>query len=171
MFILSHKFFSQRSLQFLIVVISSFAFCSCSSDSVFEENVDLEDKTWLGSDSIQFSFRIEDQAKKYDVFYNIRNTITYPYQNLYMSYYLKNNEGDTLSEDLVNVILFDPKTGKPHGTGLGDIFSHQFKIIPHYQFPDTGVYSLQLKQSMRRDSLPNVMSVGITITEASPIEE
>ncbi len=144
---------------------------SCNSDRIYEENVDLQNKTWLASDSVQFSFRIEEPHKKYDIFYNVRNTVAYPYQNLYIHYYLKNHQGDTLNNDLMNIVLFDPKTGEPFGNGLGDIFSHQYRIIPEFQFPDTGAYSLQLKQFMRRDSLPELLSIGISIKEAVPAED
>lgn len=168
---LSNQFSPHKGLQFLTVIIFSLGFFACNSGSVFEENVDIENKTWLANDSVQFSFRIDAADLKYDIFYNVRNTITYPYHNLYINYYLKDSQGDTINQDLVDFFLFEPKTGKPYGKGLGDIFSHQFKMIPQYQFPDTGVYSLEIKQYMRQDSLPEILSVGISIKEALPSEE
>lgn len=161
----SDNFFLKRQFLFLTLILTFLGLGGCSSDSVYEENIDLEDKTWVASDSIQFSFRIEEPDKRYNIFYNVRNTITYPYNNLYLSYYLKNSQGDTIDQNLMNIILFEPKTGKPQGKGLGDIFSHQYRIIPAYEFPDTGVYSLRLKQSMRMDSLPEILSIGISVKE------
>lgn len=160
-----------KKLQILIVAICMLGLGSCDSGSVYEENVDIQNKTWLASDSVQFSFRIDEPDKKYDIFYNVRNTITYPYQNLYFTYSLRDLQGDSLRAGLMNIILFDPKTGKPHGNGLGDIFSHQYKILPEYQFPDTGVYTLHLKQAMRIDSLQEILSTGISVKEAVPASE
>ena len=133
---------------------------------VYEENIDIEDKTWLANDTLSFSFKVEEKANMYDVYYNVRNTITYPYQNLYVNYTLQNTAGDTIRKDLINMTLFDPKTGKPFGNGLGDIFSHQFRVMSQYQFPDTGVYHFKLNQFMRRDSLPEILSVGVSIKDA-----
>ena len=133
---------------------------------VYEENIDIEDKIWLANDTLNFSFKVEDKASMYNVYYNVRNTITYPYQNLYVNYTLQNTAGDTIRKDLINMTLFDPKTGKPFGNGLGDIFSHQFRVMSQYQFPDTGVYHFKLNQFMRRDSLPEILSVGVSIKDA-----
>ena len=148
------------------MILVCMGFASCNSDMVYEENIDIEDKTWLANDTLSFSFKVEEKANMYDVYYNVRNTITYPYQNLYVNYTLQNTAGDTIRKDLINMTLFDPKTGKPFGNGLGDIFSHQFRVMSQYQFPDTGVYHFKLNQFMRRDSLPEILSVGVSIKDA-----
>ncbi len=166
MSIIANIFPFTNKLQILILAICMLCLLACDSGSVYEENVDIHNKTWLAGDSIQFSFRIDEPDKKYDIYYNVRNTITYPFQNLYVTYDLTDLQGDSLRADLVNILLFDPKTGKPHGNGLGDIFSHQHKILPEFQFPDTGVYTLHLKQAMRIDSLQEILSTGISVKEA-----
>lgn len=157
----------QGRFLFAVIIFNFLGFVSCNSDMLYEENIDIEDKTWLANDTLDFSLKIEDKANVYNVYYNIRNTITYPYQNLYVNYTLQNPEGDTIRKDLINMTLFDPKTGKPFGNGLGDIFSHQFKVISQYQFPDTGTYHFKLNQFMRRDSLPEIISVGVSVEDAA----
>lgn len=150
-----------------IFVVIIFLFTACNSDSIFEENVDFENKTWVADDTLHFTFSVENPGETYDVFYNIRNTITYPFQNLYINYTLENSAGDTLAKDLINMPLFDPKTGKPFGNGLGDIFSHQIEIMSAYKFPNIGSYHIQLSQFMRRDSLPELLSIGVSVKHAS----
>ena len=139
------------------------SFSSCDSGSVYEENVDLSDRIWLADSAVKFSFKIDDPSTNYDVYFNIRNTISYPYQNLYVNYTLENINDKTVLTDLYNMDLFDPKTGKPNGKGLGDIFSHEFKAISDFNFPDSGVYKLNLQQFMRRDTLPEIFTVGISV--------
>lgn len=159
----SASFFMLKNLMIVCII---FGVVSCNSDSIYEENIDFDDKVWVANDTLNFTFKVENSKDNYDVFYNIRNTITYPFQNLYINYTLENQTGDTLAQDLINMTLFDPKTGKPFGKGLGDIFSHQFEIMSQYQFPDTGVYHIKLNQFMRRDSLPEVLSVGVSVKNA-----
>lgn len=157
-------------LKNLVFLFTFFVLASCNSDSIYEENVDFDDKVWVANDTLNFTFRVENSNENYNVYYNVRNTITYPFQNLYINYTLENQTGDTLAQDLVNMTLFDPKTGKPFGKGLGDIFSHQFEIMSQYQFPDTGVYQIKLNQFMRRDSLPEILSIGISVKDAIETE-
>jgi len=143
--------------------LALFGIFGCSTDTVYEENVDVKNHVWMADSAMVFEFKIEQATDKYDIFYNFRNTIAYPFYNLYVTYELKDRDEKVLLNDLYNMNLFDPKTGKPYGKGLGDIFSHQFKVIPQYEFPDTGTYTLHLKQYMRRDSLPEILSVGVSI--------
>src|SRR5690606_19174232 len=97
-----------------LIIFAIFVLTSCNSDRIFEENIDFDQKIWVASDTLKFTFRVENARDNYDVFYNIRNTITYPFQNLYINYSLENQKGDTIAQDLVNMTLFDPKTGKPY---------------------------------------------------------
>jgi gliding motility-associated lipoprotein GldH len=146
-------------------------FCSglfaCDSQRVYEENKDFEQKVWL-SDSIPvFTFEIKQPELKYNIYYNIRNTVAYPYQNLYLTYYLEDTLGRQVSSALHNMTLFDPKTGKPRGNGLGDIFDHQILALPEYQFDSAGVYNFRIEQYMRMDTLPEILSVGVRIEKAA----
>lgn len=140
---------------------------SCSADSVYEKNVDLNNRIWLADSTIDFTFKIADATPEYDIYYNFRNTVGYPYQNLYVSYNLENEDGQVLLTALENIALFDAKTGKPYGNGLGDIFSHEYKAISGYQFPDSGSFTLKIQQYMRKDTLPEVLTVGVSIKKES----
>jgi gliding motility-associated lipoprotein GldH len=71
--------------------------------------------------------------------------------------------GNIYKTDLVNVRLFNSKTGEPHGDGLGDIFDHQYKVIDDYRFNNPGVYQMNISHYMRPDSLPEIMAVGLRI--------
>ena len=152
----------------LLAVLSFGALTSCSSDSIYEKNVDLDNRVWLADSMVNFPFQILDTTKRYDIHMHFRNTATYPYQNLYVAYQLEDSTGNVLLEDLKNMHLFDAKTGKPYGSGLGDIYSHDFETISSYQFADTGTYNFKVQQFMRRDTLPEILSVGISIKEESP---
>lgn len=159
---------------FLYILLLIFNICflaSCTVDSVYEKNIDLDNRVWLADSAVGFTFQIADAASLYDIYYHFRNTISYPYQNLYISCSLENEEGKVLLTDLKNIELFDVKTGKPFGKGLGDIFSHEYEAITGYQFPDSGSFTLKLQQYMRRDTLPEILSVGVSIKKANGSEE
>jgi len=150
-----------RILLFLIIGI--FVYSGCNRNRIFERNVKFEDRIWNKDTAAVFNFEIADINADYAFYFNIRNTILYPYQNIYLSYSLEDTLGNIYDSDLANINLFDSKTGKPFGSGMGDIFDHQYLVIEDYQFNNPGMYSFKIRQYMRMDSLPEIMSVGLRI--------
>ena len=71
------------------------------------------------------------------------------------------------AEDAIMPIpcFYDVKTGKPRGSGLGDMYSHQYTIFKGVRFPKMGKYQISLEQYMRTDTLKGVISVGASIIE------
>ena len=69
-------------------------------------------------------------------------------------------------EKMDELILADEKTGKPIGSGLGDIFDHKILILKGYKFPKKGTYQIKIQQFMRQNPLPDVLSFGLAIEKA-----
>ena len=139
---------------------------ACDETRVYEKNVDFPNQRWAVDSIPLFEFEISDASKPYNIYWNVRNTVAYPYRNLYLTYYIEDTTGRRLTTDLHNMLLFEPKTGKPYGSGLGDIFSHQFMALPNFKFDREGVYRIRLEQYMRTDTLPEVVSVGTRVENA-----
>lgn len=155
------------SFTHVIVLLVVLTLSACGRGSLYEENVDLDKRIWIADSTVNFTFKVTDPSPAYDIFFNVRNTLSYPYQNLYIQSEMKDANGEVLVKQLDNIQLFDPRSGKPFGKGLGDIFSHEYKAISGYQFADTGQYTIALQQYMRRDTIPELLSVGIGVMEAS----
>ena len=152
-----NKHFVWLVLIFFIVTVS------CNRNRIFEKNVKMKNRVWSIHEPVIFQFSIEDIHFSYDFYFNLRNSILYPYQNIYLNYSLMDTLGNTYKDDLVNIKLFDSKTGEPLGDGLGDIFDHQYQVIDGYLFNNPGVYQMKINHYMRPDSLPEIMAVGIRI--------
>ncbi len=152
-------------LPFLLVIAT---FTSCLDKArVFEENKDFEAKYWDIDSIPSFTFTVPDSTKLYNIYWNVRNTTNYPYRNLYITYYLEDSLGTPLSSALHDMTLFDPVTGEPYGDGFGGIYEHQFLALPQHKFSNDGSYQIKLKQYMRTDSLPEILSVGVRVEEAA----
>jgi gliding motility-associated lipoprotein GldH len=156
---------------FGLVFIFLAVLMSCNGNRVFEKNIKMKDRIWDISQPAVFRFSIENMHDPYDFYFNLRNSILYPYQNIYLNYSLSDTLGNVFKTDLVNIKLFNPKTGEPLGNGLGDIFDHQYKVIDHYQFNNPGVYQMRIGHYMRLDSLPEIMSVGLRIDRVEENKE
>jgi gliding motility-associated lipoprotein GldH len=154
-----------RAMNRIIVFLTFVVFIAfgCNRGRIFEKNVKFSDRIWNKDSAAVFDFEITDINSDYKFYFNLRNTILYPYQNIYLSYSLEDTLGNVYDSDLTNINLFDSKTGKPFGNGMGDIFDHQYLVIEDYQFNNPGLYQFRIKHYMRMDSLPEIMSVGLRI--------
>jgi gliding motility-associated lipoprotein GldH len=111
----------------LFIVILLMGISSCSEDVAFQETVDLEGK-WPANKKLIFEFDIDDTASNYMLIYTIRNSIDYPYYNLYVKYSIKDTLGRKIDENLQELMLMDKKTGRPLGQGFGQMNDHSFTL-------------------------------------------
>ena len=155
-----------KRLPNLILVILFFIVSSCDSNGVFEGKKDFTDRYWVFDNPAEFEFEINETDKTYNLLFNIRSTAKYPYQNIYLQYYLEDSTGRLLSKDLKNIQLFDSKTGLPFGKGLGDLYDIKKIFLEQYSFSNNGKYKLRIDQFMRQDSLAEIMSVGLRVEYA-----
>lgn len=157
-----------RSYLHLFLFCGLAALTACSDNRVFEDNTEFDDRTWKVTDEPRYTFTITDTALKYNLYYNVRNSLEYPYARIFVTYHLYDSTGRELSKKLLYNDLFDQKTGKPFGdSGLGDLYDHQFPILNNYSFPHPGKYSMKLDQFMRQDTLQGVLAVGVRVERVS----
>ncbi|GAB4194293.1 MAG: hypothetical protein OHK0057_15560 [Thermoflexibacter sp.] len=126
----------------------------------------MPQRKWANNQIISFDFEIQDTQVAYNLYYNIRNTLSYPYYNLYIIYELKDSTGKAIAEKMIENNLMHPKTGKPFGKGIGDLFDHRFPLLTNYRFAQSGKYTLHLRQYMRMQELPEIVAVGCRIEKA-----
>lgn len=166
----TNRFYRPRWLFLYSVLVALLGLSACDSSRIFEENTDIANTKWHKDSVLTFSFKIEDTLSRYNFYYNIRNTLSYPYYNMYVTYYLVDSLDRRVLSDLQTFNLMHPKTGKPYGDGLGDIFSHQLLALPNVRFAKTGKYTFKIKHYMRKDPLPEVVSMGLRIEKVPPLK-
>lgn len=141
-------------------------FTGCDNNRVYEGEKDFEDRYWPKQQQVQFDFEVPDQNYEYNLYYTLRYTNIYPYQNIYLQYYLEDSTGKVVSKELNNILLFNAVTGTPMGDGLGDVITLQKQFLDHYKFPTEGLYNLNIEQFMRLDTLPEILTVGLRLEKA-----
>lgn len=157
----------RKLLVFFILSANICWLSACDENRVYEKNYDFAQTAWPVDSVPAFEFEVQDPDQRFNIFWNVRNSINYPYRNLYLTYYLEDTLGRSIATDLHNMHLFDPKTGEPYGSGLGDIFTHQIMALPDYKFDTAGVYRIRLEQYMRTDTLKDILSVGVRVERAN----
>ncbi|MDW3208260.1 MAG: gliding motility lipoprotein GldH [Reichenbachiella sp.] len=149
--------------QFLIVFSVSLSMVACGDKTVINEQSDIQEGLWHLDSLVSFQFEIEDTTSIYQVQYNVRYAVDYPYYNLFLKYYLEDSAGEMLSSELQELVLFDKKTGEPLGEGLGDLFDRAVPVFEDQKFPYAGVYNFKVKQFMRMENLPGILSFGLKV--------
>jgi gliding motility-associated lipoprotein GldH len=138
--------------------------CSaCQSDAVFDQTESVAATGWVQKKHIEFPFEIQDTSKTYDLRVAIRQSNEYPFYNLYFNCRVWNEQQGILKKAFAEAMLYDPKSGKPKGGGVGDMFSHSYTIFNGLKFPRPGKYHVELEQYMRTDTLAGVVSVGASL--------
>lgn len=159
-----------KSISHLLIVLGiAAAIPACSSSTVIDEQSDISEGLWHLDSLVVFQFDVEDTTAAYEVQYNVRYAVNYPYYNLFLKYYLEDSTGAILSSELQELILFDKKTGKPMGEGLGDLFDRSVPVFDNKKFSYAGSYTFKVKQFMRMEQLPGILSFGLKIQQ--PEEE
>lgn len=149
----------------------SLLWSSCDDARVFEENRELARREWLATDEPDFTFFIDDSAQTYNLYYNLRNSLQYEWDRIFVTYSVLDSTGTALSSKLVYHDLFDP-TGRPLGeSGIGDLYDHQFPLLENYRFPRRGTYTVRLTQFSRQDTLRGVLAVGVRVERSTPAGE
>ena len=149
---------------FTIAIIAIIA-VACNNGVVYDGYHDIPDGVWKVDSLASFDFEIEDNTKGYDLSYNVRYAVEYPYYNIYVTYYLVDSTESIVAEELQNLSLFDKKTGEPLGSGVGDLFDREIPIFENYMFESTGKHSFKVKQFMRMEELPGIMAFGLKVAE------
>tara|TARA_B100001142_G_scaffold329103_1_gene391179 strand:- start:3766 stop:4239 length:474 start_codon:yes stop_codon:yes gene_type:complete len=149
-------------LLFLIITIFS-----CKERTVFKGDIDIINSSWHTDSVALFEFEVKDTISYFSTELNIRHTVEYPFQNLFIFIKTVTPKGDNII-DTVECILAD-KNGKWHGRGIGDIVDFSMEFNPSTTFKISGIYKIELEQAMRYSKysyiefLEEIVSVGIDV--------
>ncbi|HEV7347442.1 gliding motility lipoprotein GldH [Telluribacter sp.] len=137
-------------------------------NTVYKAYEDIDDGLWYVNNTPTFKIEITDSTQRYNLYYLVRNGLQYPYYNLYLTRKITGPDGQVLSARLEELYLSNETTGKPYGSGLGDLFDHKIPFLQNYRFPRTGTYTLTIEQSMRQNPLPFILGIGVSVEKAGP---
>jgi gliding motility-associated lipoprotein GldH len=155
-------------MRLVIIFLLGCVLHSCDSDRLYEQNINLEARYWRADEPMVFDFTINDLSQPYNLYYNVRNSLEYPYARLFVQYVLTDSTGSPIDKKLNAQYLFDQKTGKPFGqSGIGDVFDHQFLIMEKHVFQQSGKYHLKIEQYNRQDTLRGILAVGFRLEKSS----
>jgi gliding motility-associated lipoprotein GldH len=110
----------------------------------------------------QVTFEISDTSADYNVFFVIRHTDAYGYNNIYVRIASSMAGDSTRATKVFDLPL--ASQNKWLATGMDDIFEHRILLYnTPVRFKKPGTYTFTLEQLMRENPLEHVMNVGLRV--------
>jgi gliding motility-associated lipoprotein GldH len=134
---------------------------ACDTNRVYEDYWDLTDGIWDSELVLSFDIR-EIQAQSTIPVVAIRYTDAYEFHNLYIRFVQQDSASLILQDTLVNVALFDSKSGTPLGKGFGNRHTVYDTLLGKgHIYSETA--QVLIWQYMRKEQLEGIESVGIKL--------
>jgi gliding motility-associated lipoprotein GldH len=146
------------------ITLASFFISSCNTIDLYEKTASVPGHKWTSAYKPEFSFTIKDTAVPYNVFFVIRHTEKYNYNNLFINLWSKQPGEDSLRKQQLEIVLATNDKGWL-GTAMDDIYEQRIRLSPNEgsYFPKSGNYIFSLEQIMREQPLEHIMNVGLRI--------
>jgi len=138
-----------------------FILVSCDENRIFNEYKSIPDAVWQKDDAVVFDIKLDDTLSKNQVYINIRNTVDYPYSNLYLFTRVDFPDGRVLVDTLEYEMTDDE--GMWLGEGVSGIKNNRLYYKKDVVFYEKGDYKVSIKHGMRTDKLVGIQDVGIRI--------
>lgn len=136
---------------------------ACNQERIFEEYEGIESPHWTISDTVSFHLNPENSEQVISAI-GIKYNENYEFHNLYVKYFLIDSLGLILEDSLINIELFDTKSGNPLGNGFGNVFT-KYDTLPLRELSDNQHLKVKFLQYMRTDQLQGIEAVGLKIVQ------
>lgn len=142
------------------ILLVAILFSACNNNVVYDENKEVNQQAWKTTDKLYYEVDITDTIKDYKLAINIRNTIEYPYSNIffYLNTILPN--GKVTKCDTIECYLAYPD-GTWKGKGSSKIRDNRFWIAKNIKFEQKGKYTFELRQATIDSTLKGICDVGL----------
>lgn len=151
--------YMMRNLFFISIIV---VFISCDNSIVFEQYKNFENQEWHTDSLIRFDYNITDTISTYKLVLNIRHSVEYEYQNLFL-FVISDSSTDTIE------LLLADKSGKFLGRGIGDIREGRKNLVTGKKYFKKEKQTIKIEQAMRYGSaekitnLKFIEAIGISV--------
>ncbi len=145
----------------VVFIIVGAGVSSCDRERVYEEHIEVPDRSWNPDLIMQFHPQVSDTTNTHNIYINIRNTPEYSFSNIFLFVTTTSPSGSWI-RDTVEIQLADER-GNWLGKGVSHVFFSRRIFKLNVRFPEPGIYGFEIQQGMRSDELTGVRDVGLRI--------
>lgn len=145
----------------LLLLLIGVGLGSCSDQRLFEEFYSFKTSVWAESDTAVFALN-KSESLEGTALIGIRFNESYPFSNCYVRMISRDSSHLVLGNVLLNVPMFDSKSGQPLGEGFGNSYT-KYDTLP-FTLP-AGTREVLMIQYMRKPQLEGIEAVGLKIAK------
>lgn len=145
---------------------------SCGKTIVKTDFYATDNGVWSKEDIVEFTFEKLDTLQKHDMFINLRNDNSFPFNNLFLIAELNFPSGETVTDTLEYEMAMPDGTWL--GKGQGGLKESKLWYKENIVFSSSGVYTLRLSHAMRKNgkvngiiNLEGITDVGYEIIKSN----
>ena len=150
-----------KIIKFFSLVALLVAMSACDPKMIIDEYKPIAARSWSYDNTPEFTIEVMDTSQRYNLYFNLRNTGNYGYNNLFVLFHIKAPDGKEDTKRL-NFLLAD-NDGRWLGKGLGDLYDNQILVLKEMRFDKAGKYTFAIEQNMRDNPLVGITDVGLRI--------
>jgi gliding motility-associated lipoprotein GldH len=162
----------RKMLKYFVVFLLLVSVVSCGENLLKSEFKSTDNGMWAKDNQIEFAFSEMDTIIKHDVFINVRNDNSYPYNNLFLIANMEFPDGESVTDTLEYEMALPDGTWL--GKGYGSIKENKLWYKENIVFPSSGVYTIRLSHAMRKNgdvngvvNLEGITDLGFEITKSN----
>ena len=136
---------------------------SCNDNAIYDDYETLPQNGWSQNEPIEFMVKDVDTFSMYNAFINLRNNSDYQYSNLFLITELNFPNGKVVTDTLEYTMAFP--NGNYLGNGFGDVKENKLWYKENITFPESGKYTIKIRQAMRQNGSVAPIEILKGITE------
>lgn len=148
---------------------------ACDSKAVYDRYESLPGE-WHKDSVVTFTYKNTDTTEVYNLFINIRNNNDYSFSNLYLITEMNFPKGKVVVDTLEYMMAYP--NGKWMGVGFTDVKISKLWYKENVRFTELGIYSLSIRQAMRKngkidglEKLEGITEVGLRIEKSEDAQK
>ncbi len=147
------------------LLVACLLLAACNGDVYYEEHRSVDAKGWNMGDAVEFDVDIDDTTQYYDIFFDLRVNVTYPYANAF--FFITTHFPDSsYAADTLECPLADP-TGKWYGKNGARYVDNRYYFRRTTRFPMTGTYRFEVTHGMRDTEMTDIKDIGLRMVETT----
>ena len=154
---------------FVTIALFGILLSGCSQDAVFSSSTSFSGG-WNVKDTVQVALPQLDSLQSYNLFFTVRNSNDYPFNNLFLIAAMQFPQGKVVT-DTLEYRMANPD-GSWLGTGIGSVKESKLWYKEGVRFTEDGAYTLSIVHALRNNGqvqgvqeLNGIIEVGVRIEE------
>jgi len=140
----------------------------CSETAFYDDTYSFDDLEWNKGDTAVFTIDVNDTISHYDFLLTLRTTTEYQYSNLWV--YIYSTAPDESTSKIAQKVPLARPDGSWMGRKSGTVVESRLRFDSN-TFPLKGEYSFKIVNATRKETISNVLDIGLRIEESAGVSQ